>query len=190
MKRHEAIEMICRYLNKDDLVVSSTGNLSRELFLIADSHRIFYMMGSMGLASSIGLGLAICRPDKRVVIIEGDGSILMNMGSLATIGHYVPKNLVHIILDNEVYDSTGGQPSVSKSANLEKVALNVGYKLGIKLHSQQELKEIADDYLRVSSNGPIFILLKVDKGGIDSRIPRVGREPGEIADYFRKFITN
>ncbi len=112
MKRHEAIKIICQYIGESDLIVSSTGNLSRELFIIADSHQIFYMMGSMGLASSIGLGLAICYPDKRIIVIEGDGSIIMNMGSMATIGHYAPKNLVHIVLDNGVYDSTGDQPSV------------------------------------------------------------------------------
>lgn len=187
MKRYKAIEIICQFLTISDLVISSTGNISREVFIIRDSQQNFYMMGSMGLASSIGLGLAICCSDRRIAVIEGDGSILMNMGSLATIGHYAPKNLIHIVLDNGVYDSTGGQPSVSNTANLEKVAQATGYKIVRKVSSEDELREVLTE-IKFPCQDPIFILAKVEKGSIYERTPRVGREPEEIKTSFKKFL--
>jgi len=188
MKRHEAIKTICSFLRKRDIVISPTGNISRELFILKDSPRNFYMMGSMGLTSSIGLGLALCFPKRRIFVIEGDGSILMNMGSLATIGHYKPKNLINIILDNEIYESTGDQLSVSNTANLDQVAKNVGYKIVQKIRLKKKLQ----DFLKglKSSKGPIFILLKVEKGRIYERTPRVPYTPEEIATYFQKFLRN
>lgn len=187
MKRHEAMKIISQSLANSDLVVSPTGNISRELFIIKDSLQNFYMMGSMGLTSSIGLGLAICCPNKRVTVIEGDGSILMNMGSMATCGRFAPKNLIHIILDNEAYDSTGGQPSVSNTANLEKIAQATGYKIVRKVSSEYGLQKILRK-IKSSPQGPVFILAKVEKGGIYERIPRVPRIPEEIKNYFKKFI--
>lgn len=183
MKRHEAIQIISKYFNEDDLIVSSTGNLSRELFALADSSKIFYMMGSMGLASSIALGLALCLPKKRIIVIEGDGSLLMCLGSVATIGHYAPSNLVHIILDNEAYDSTGGQPSVSDHANLDKVAENVGYKMIRKIDCKDDLDEVLRNDLRLS--GPVFIQIKVELGSIYDKTPRVPYEPIEITNRLK-----
>lgn len=188
MKRHEAIEIISQYLTENDLIVSSTGNISRELSIIADSRQIFYMMGSLGLTSSIGLGLAICNPNKRIIAIEGDGSIIMNMGSMATIGHYRPRNLVHVILDNEAYDSTGGQSSVSNTANLDEIARSAGYEIVRKAISEHELRKILDDHIEFHSIGPIFVLVKVEKGGIRERIPRIPYEPYDITTHFRSFI--
>lgn len=187
MKRHEAIKIICEYVGEKDLIVSSTGNLSRELFIIRDNPQIFYMMGSMGLSSSIGLGLAICFPERKIIVIEGDGSIIMNMGSMATIGHYAPNNLIHIILDNESYESTGGQPSVSKTANLDKVAEAVGYKIVKKITSKQNLKSVIKDIIK-HNIGPVFILIKVEKGRIYERTPRVPYRTEEITQYFKRFV--
>ncbi len=187
MKRYEAIKTICDFLKREDIVISPTGDISRELFILRDSHQNFYMMGSMGLTSSIGFGLAICFPKKRVIVIEGDGSILMNMGSLATIGHYAPHNLIHIILDNEVYESTGGQSSVSTTANLERVAKSVGYKIVQKVKSEKNLRDFFRE-IKSSIKGPIFILVKVERGGISERIPRVPYTPEEITTYFQKFL--
>ncbi len=187
MKRYKAIKIICEFLNKKGLVISPTGNISRELFIIGDSPQNFYMMGSMGLTSSIGLGLAVCFPKRRIIVMEGDGSILMNMGSLATIGHYSPKNLIHVILDNEIYDSTGGQYSVSKTANLNKVAQSAGYKIVRRVSSEKKLRDSLKQ-ITSSTKGPIFILVKVGKGGIYDRIPRVPYTPEEITTYFQKFI--
>lgn len=186
MKRYEALKIISDNFDEDDLIVSSTGNLSRELFALADSKNVFYMMGSMGLASSIALGLALCLPNRRVVVIEGDGSLLMCFGSVATIGHYAPKNLIHIILDNEAYDSTGGQPSVSDTANLDRIAESVGYKTTKRISRKEELKEVLKNDVKFPR--PVFIQVKVELGGVSDRIPRVPYEPIEVANRFKKTI--
>lgn len=187
MKRHKAIELVLKNVGKNDLVISSTGNISREVFIIKDRPQVFYMLGSMGLASSIGLGLAICFPKKRIVVLEGDGSILMNMGSMATIGNHAPKNLVHVVLDNESYESCGGQPSVSKTANLDEIARDVGYQMVQVVGSERELKETLDD-MKSSDQGARFVLVKVEKGRISDWIPRVQHTPEEIRTRFEEFI--
>jgi len=182
MKRGDAIETIVQLLTGDELIVSSTGMISRELFTIRDSPRNFYMLGSMGLASSIGLGLALSLPDKRVLVIEGDGSVLMNMGSLATIGHFAPKNLTHIVLDNEVHGSTGGQPTVSDTIKLEEVARAAGYQSARKITSEEQLREVTR---AAFYQGPAFLLVKVEKGGVEE-IGRVSHSPVEIKCRFRE----
>ncbi len=182
MKRCEAIAAITQSLDGSELVVSSTGMISRELFTIRDAPQNFYMLGSMGLASSIGLGLALSLPEKQIIVIEGDGSLLMNMGSMATIGHFAPRNLVHIILDNEAHDSTGGQATVSSSVQWERLAHAAGYRLARRVVSEEELpKAIRESYQR----GAAFLLVKVERGGIEG-IGRVSHSPEEIKNRFRK----
>ncbi len=182
MKRHEAIDFICRSLEGDELVVSSTGMISREFFTRRDSLRNFYMMGSMGLASSIGHGLALCLPKTRVVILEGDGSVLMNMGSLATIGHFGASNLTHVVLDNEAHDSTGGQATVSTTMALDRAAEAAGYKRVFRVTDADELREVAG---RLRDEGPVFILVKVEKGEL-AGVGRVSHSPEEIREHFRR----
>lgn len=181
MKRYQAIGTIADFLGKDDLVISSTGMISRELFTIAESGRNFYMIGSMGQASSIGLGLALSLPEKRIVVIDGDGAILMNMGSLATIGHFAPSNLLHIVLDNESYDSTGGQHTTSSTARLEEIAQAAGYPFSRKVTSEDELRQTMK---ALSGGGPFFILAKVKQGGMED-IGRVTQTPEELKTRFR-----
>jgi len=182
MKRYEAIEVISQSLNGSELVISSTGMISRELFTIRDAPQNFYMIGSMGLASSIGLGLALSLPEKQIIAIEGDGSILMNMGSIATIGHFAPKNLIHIVLDNGTHDSTGGQATVSDTVKLEGVAHAAGYRLTQTAASKEGLRKAIT---RLSQQGPAFFLVKVEKGGLEG-IGRVSHSPEEIKNRFQK----
>ena len=94
---------------KDDPIISANGFISRELFNAYEKNSNFYMIGSMGLASSIGLGVSLKNPKKLIYVFDGDGNILMNLGSMTTIGKLKPKNLVHIIFDNQIHESTGGQ---------------------------------------------------------------------------------
>lgn len=185
MKRHEAIEIICQSLAGDELAVSSTGMISREFFTAEDRPRNFYMMGSMGLASSIGHGLALNLPETRVVILEGDGSVLMNLGSLATIGHNAPSNLTHIVLDNEAHDSTGGQATAASTIALEKVAEAAGYKQVCKAVSADELRDAVG---RLKDEGPVFILVKVEKGELEG-VGRVSHSPDEVRERFRREAT-
>ena len=186
MKRYEAIEVITESLNGDELVISANGLISRELFTIKDSPRNFYMLGSMGLASSIGFGLAYNLPDRKVVIIDGDGNILMNMGSLATIGHFAPSNLIHFVLDNEMHASTGGQPTVSNTVRLEEVASAAGFQAAKKVSSIENLRTVVSEVL--SSEGPSFVLVKIEKG--EREVPRVSSEPTYLKIRFEEAIAN
>src|SRR5881409_1253548 len=108
MTRFEATKIVVE-LAGDAVIVASLGHPAYDLFAAGDRPRNFYTWGSMGLATSIGLGLALARPDVRVIVLDGDGSLLMNLGSLATIGMLHPANLVVVVMDNEEYGTTGGQ---------------------------------------------------------------------------------
>ena len=127
MIRKEAVKIITKSVGKNP-IISANGFMSRDLFEVNDKESNFYMIGSMGLASSIGLGIALKNVKKRVFVFDGDGNILMNLGSLVTIGSLKPKNLIHIVFDNNSHESTGGQPTNSSKIKLEKLAKNCNYK--------------------------------------------------------------
>jgi thiamine pyrophosphate-dependent acetolactate synthase large subunit-like protein len=126
MTRGEATERLVRRL-RDHAVIASLGHPAYDLFVAGDRPENFYTWGSMGLASSIALGVALARPDRPVLALDGDGSLLMNLGSLATIGSCRPPNLVVIVWDNEEYGTTGGQPTAtSRGADLAAAARAMG----------------------------------------------------------------
>jgi sulfopyruvate decarboxylase beta subunit len=184
MRRYEAIEAIAGALTGRELVISANGMTSRELFSIRESASNFYMLGSMGLGSSIGFGLARSLPDRKVVIIDGDGNVLMNLGSLATIGHFAPNNLIHIVLDNEMHASTGGQPTVSNTLKLEEVARAAGFQRVRKVASMEDLRLTLRE--AITAGGLSFILVKIEKGEVD--VPRVSYEPAFIKSRFMEAI--
>ena len=135
MLREEIIRHIIA-VTGDDAVVSTTGKASRELFELreaaGDTHgRDFLTVGSMGHSSSVALGIALTRPDKRVWVIDGDGAALMHMGAMAVIGANKPKNLVHIVINNEAHESVGGMPNVAGSIDLAAIARACGYKKAV-----------------------------------------------------------
>lgn len=120
------------------------------------------VVGAMGAASSIGLGLALARPEKRVWVLDGDGSLLMQLGTLATIGAAAPKNLVHLVVANGVYGFTGGQSlPLARPADLPAAARAFGYRVGLRVHSQDGLAK--DLQLALGATGPVFIELVVER---------------------------
>jgi len=123
MTRKDAIEKFMANVKDSDIVVSSTGMVSRDLYAVKDRDLNFYMQGSMGNALSIGLGLAL-NTERFVYVLNGDGSALMNLGSLVTCEKLQPKNLLHIILDNNAHNSTGGQPTASDYVDFENIYKN------------------------------------------------------------------
>ena len=126
MNRLEATRLLVAALD-DEPIVASLGHPAYDLFAAGDRPANFYTWGSMGLASSIGLGLALARPDLRIFVVDGDGSLLMNLGSLATIGWTRPANLVLIVWDNQIYGTTGGQDTATAhGADLEAAARAMG----------------------------------------------------------------
>lgn len=179
MKRQEAIEGVITMIDSCDVVVSTTGLISREVFEKFDSERNIYVPGSMGLASSIGLGLAMVQPTMRVVVIDGDTSLLMNLGSIVTIGNKKPANLLHIVLDNGAYASCSEERSMSDTARLDMLASNVGYQYVRVVRCQEDLKRAIMEFRR----GPGFILTKIELGG-----RRDFRRPLELAAIKDRFM--
>jgi thiamine pyrophosphate-dependent acetolactate synthase large subunit-like protein len=179
MNRTEAIETIVATIDTKDAIVSTTGLISRELFEKFDSERNIYVPGSMGLSSSIGLGIALSSEKKRVIVIDGDASLLMNLGSMVTIGYNRPKNLLHIVLDNGSYGSCSEEKSMSHSANLLKLADTVGYRYARNANSQRQL-ECA---ILMFEFGPGFILATIELGG-----RRNLRRPMELAMIKNRFM--
>lgn len=179
MNRQEAIETIIASISQKDVVVSTTGLISREIFEKFDSDRNIYVPGSMGLASSIGLGLAASRSDRRIVIIDGDSSLLMNLGSIVTIGNKQPANLLHIVIDNGSYGSCSEEKSMSDSAHFDKLAIDVGYRF-VRVADGQKMLECA---ILKFSRGPGFILAKIKLGG-----RRDFRRPLDLVNIKNRFM--
>jgi phosphonopyruvate decarboxylase/sulfopyruvate decarboxylase subunit beta len=183
MIRKEVVKIIANYIGENP-IVSANGFMSRDLFEVNDKESNFYMIGSMGLASSIGIGIALKNPKKQVFIFDGDGNLLMNLGSLVTIGSLKPKNLVHFVFDNNSHESTGGQPTNSSKIQLEKIAKDVNYKIFI-VKSKTKLLRILKKIKNIQ--GPIFILIKISTS--KERSIRVAWKPIEIKERMMKSLA-
>jgi len=151
----------------DALVVSTTGYASRYLFALADRPENLYLQGSMGHASAVALGLALARPDRRVVALDGDGACLMHLGALSTVGAAAPPNLAHVVLDNGSYESTGGQRSTSGTTRLDQVALAAGYRRAATVDRADALPGALRSVL--TPPGPAVLLVRT--------APRAGPPP-------------
>lgn len=123
MQRLEAIQQLMEFVT-DEVLITSNGMISREVYSVKDRPRNFYMLGSMGAALAIGIGVAYTRPDLKVVVVSGDGSALMSLGSMVLHKKLELKNLRHIILDNNCHATTGGQPTCSDAVDFESLAPN------------------------------------------------------------------
>ena len=174
LSREAAIQILAKNLNSNDLIVSTTGMASRELYEYRQSSggilgEDFLTVGSMGHASSIAAGIALGRPEKKVICIDGDGALLMHMGAVGVIGQSNLPNFIHIVLNNGAHDSVGGQPTVGLDINLPKIAKACGYKV---TSSVSEERDIIDELLRMNGEkGPSFLEVIIGKG---SR-PNLGR---------------
>jgi len=178
--RSRAIGAVLELL-MDELVVACNGFLSREAYALCDRPANFYMIGSMGVAPAIGLGVALARPARKVLILDGDGNVLMGMGTLATIGALKPKNVIHIVFDNEVYGSTGNQPTLSQVVRLDHVAKAAGY---LKVERVRELDDLVYAVRSMlKQDGPSFLLVKVSELADD--VGRVAIEPPAMTERFR-----
>ena len=180
MARYEAIKDIMKEID-DELIVCNIGFPSRELYEISDRDKNFYMIGSMGLASSIGLGLALAKPDKDIVVIDGDGSLLMNMGSLVTIFANNPSNLTWIVIDNGAYGSTGNQDTYAQVIDLCEIAKSVGFKNSFKFE-EIDLSEV------IKSDDASFIVYDTEPG--NSKAPIIDLDPLTIKNRFMDSINS
>ena len=180
--RKEAIKIVAEKISSNP-IIAANGYLSRDLYETCDKPSNFYMIGSMGLASSIGLGLALKNRKKIFYIFDGDGNLLMNLGTLVTIGVHKPKNLIHIVFDNNSHESTGGQPTESKNIQLDKIANSTKIKT-FKVNTKDELVKIIDKTKKLT--GPILILVKITKSKKKSK--RVNIDPVKIKSRFMKSL--
>ena len=144
MRREEIIRRVLA-VSGDDPIVSTTGKASRELFELREAagrghERDFLTVGSMGHSSSIALGIALQKPEKKVWVIDGDGAALMHMGAMAVIGASAPKNIVHIVINNGAHESVGGQPTAAAKIDLTAVARGCGYPSAVSVDSFDELE--------------------------------------------------
>jgi thiamine pyrophosphate-dependent acetolactate synthase large subunit-like protein len=177
MKKMEALPIILEELN-EHLIVVCNGMIGREVFSIRDRPEQFYMIGSMGIASSIALGLAHSAPGRKVACIEGDGNTLMGLGNLAQIAADAPKSFLHLCLDNGAHASTGDQRTISPKIPLEKVAVAAGYRGSARATTLGELRDRLRDLVR--SDGPSFLLATVEPGTVPG-IKRIDIDPPELA---------
>jgi sulfopyruvate decarboxylase beta subunit len=169
MTRFDAIDITRRTLT-DEPVVVSLGHPAYELFAAGDRPLNFYTWGSMGLVSSIALGLALARPDRRVVALDGDGSLLMNLGSLATIASSAPPNLLVLVLDNGQYGTTGGQRTATADrADLAAAARAMGIAQATTVHDARELERALDASRQ--HPGPWVIVAKVEESAPTAKPP-------------------
>ena len=177
LNRNTVLRHIINHTSVDNsILIATTGFTGRELFSINDRVNHIYMVGSMGCASSFGLGLALARPDLKIIVIDGDGAGLMRMGNFATIGTYASNNFIHILLDNEVHDSTGGQSTVSKNINFAMIAKACGYSMTLSGNKM----ELFDELFSLNKNeGPAFGHLKICSGTIEN-LPRPNVKPNEV----------
>ena len=187
LNRNTVLRHIINHTSVDDSVlIATTGFTGRELFSINDRVNHIYMVGSMGCASSFGLGLALARPDLKIIVIDGDGAGLMRMGNFATIGTYASNNFIHILLDNEVHDSTGGQSTVSKNINFAMIAKACGYSMALSGNKT----ELIDELFSLNKNeGPAFGHLKICSGTIEN-LPRPNVRPNEVLRRMMRHINS
>jgi len=181
ISRREALAVAIKELG-DEPVIHANGYICRESFATDDRPQNFYMIGSMGLASAIGLGLALVRPARPCVIFDGDGNLLMSLGMLAMVGSLGPRSFIHVVFDNEVYGSTGGQRSPSREVRLDRLALSAGYRTATAATTPDEIAAA----LRAArlDAGPHFILVKVTT--TETPAPRIPHTPRAIRDRFRQ----
>jgi len=172
MSREDAIKTVAAALGENDCIVSTTGMISRELFeyraALGQGHeRDFLTVGSMGHASQIALGIALAQPDRRVWCFDGDGAVIMHMGSMAIVASKAPKNFVHVVFNNGAHDSVGGQPTVGLKIDLPAVAKAVGYPQTYSVSTKKELEMVLSSITNNPSpitDAPIFLEVKVRKG--------------------------
>jgi phosphonopyruvate decarboxylase len=188
IRREDALKLVLDALAVGDVVVSTTGMTSREVFEYREATgaghaRDFLTVGCMGHASQIAMGVAIAKPERRVYCLDGDGAVLMHMGSLAVIGASAQANFRHVVINNGAHDSVGGQPSVGFTTDLPAIARACGYRWVRAVFSPAEIPAVLADFK--SAAGPAFLEIRVNKGARGD----LGRPTTTTHDNKREFMA-
>ena len=191
LTREEAADLILRAASPSDCFVSTTGKLSREVFELREKHgedhrRDFLTVGSMGHASMIALGVAEAKPDRRVWCLDGDGAVLMHLGSLAVIGRRSPKNLIHVVINNGAHETVGGMPVCSGALNIEALAKAAGYRHVLRADSAATLQQAAESL--ASLQGPVLLEVRCACGARKD-LGRPTTTPVQNRDAFMSFLN-
>ncbi|OGL68830.1 phosphonopyruvate decarboxylase [Candidatus Uhrbacteria bacterium RIFCSPLOWO2_01_FULL_47_24] len=190
MTRENALQCVVDYLKKEDVIVSTTGMTSRELYECREakgqghSHD-FLTVGSMGHSSSIALGIALAKPDRQVYCIDGDGALIMHMGALAVIGAQAPGNFKHVIINNGAHDSVGGQPTVGFMIDIPAIARACGYKKTWHAETKEQLYGALEELRQLK--GPCLLEVRVRKGA-RANLGRPTTTPQQNKMAFMKFL--
>lgn len=180
LTRAAATRLLAERLTRE-VVVANLGQASLDLQRIADRPLNCYTYGAMGQCSSIALGIALARPDVRVVCLDGDGSLLMNLGSLCTIATEAPRNYALVVWDNEVHQTTGGQPTATAArSSLAAIARGAGIDKAMEVRTEEDLRRAYDRML--GEDGPFVVCVKVDKGLSEGRLDR------DVLGHARRFM--
>jgi thiamine pyrophosphate-dependent acetolactate synthase large subunit-like protein len=180
VKRDACTRLLAEKLT-DEVVVTNLGQATLDMQQIADRPLNFYNFGSMGQCSAIAMGVALSRPDARVVSLDGDGSMLMNLGQLCTVANTAPPNLSIVVWDNEVHQTTGGQPTAtSMKSSLAGVARGAGIEKVMEPQNEEEVSAAFDRIL--NEEGPFFVVVKVDAG------PAAGSMQRDLMGYKIRFM--
>jgi phosphonopyruvate decarboxylase len=190
IKREDALTIVLENLDDRDIIVATTGKTSREIFEIREKigqshHQDFLTVGSMGHCSSIALGIALAKPQREVVCIDGDGAMLMHLGSLTSIASLKPKNFRHILMNNEVHESVGGQDTAAKSIDLAAIVEAMGITEIYKAETASDLKIQFPDFK--TCVGPSFLEVKIRPGSRED-LGRPTIEPADNKNDFMNFL--
>lgn len=183
--RFDALKTISDVAGKDIITFATTGFTGRELYEVEDKSNNLYMVGSMGCISSFALGFALNKKDRDIIAIDGDGALIMRMGNLATNGYYSPKNMAHILLDNNCHDSTGGQFTVSNNVDFIEVASSCNYEKVYYAHNVEELQQYLLEWRK--NKGLTFIYLKTTKGAKDN-LSRPKIKPYQVKERLMEIL--
>lgn len=192
LQREDAVKIIIDNISENDVIVSTTGKTSREVFEYREEkgqghQNDFLTVGSMGHCSQIALGIALEKTDKQIYVLDGDGAVIMQMGSLAISGSEAPENFKHIVINNGAHDSVGGQPTAGFEINFQDIAKACGYKF---VSSAENETDILNEFIKLKeSRGPSFLEIKVNKGARND-LGRPTATPQQNKQVFMKFLQS
>lgn len=184
--RKDVLQCLREVVEPNTIIMATTGVTGRELYQLGHRDSQFYMVGSMGCISPLAMGLAVARPDLKVIAVDGDGALLMRMGNMATLGCLRPANLLHLLLDNNAHESTGGQATVSASVNFAAIAAATGYPV---VHQTDCIEHLQSSIVEWQQGQQLqFIHMNIAVGHAQDLI-RPKEKPAELAQRFRLNIN-
>lgn len=186
MTLSDALAVLAPLIPERTVCVHANGYIGRAGCAARDRDESFYMIGSMGLGASIGLGIALAQPRRRVLVLDGDGNVLMNLGTLATIAARRPANLLHVCFDNGAHASTGAQPTISDRVRLDEIARAAGYGSVGRVETREALAAEAPGFL--AREGPAFLLVRIALGPPGPPAPRIPLTPAEMTTRLRRAL--